>query len=836
MAFNAAIGTLSVKISADTSGVKRGIKDTNQQLSKSDKALEKNKKQWASWGTVAKVALAGVAILAARSVIKMSDSFANVQNQIRQTTSSTAELTKRTEDLLQVANRSRSEFAATSELYTQLTLNTEDLGFSTDKLLRITETISKSFSVSGKGAAENSRAIRQLNQAFGRGVLRGDEFISVAEGAPEIFRALKKSLGLTSGELQDFANNGGITTKVLTKAIDELSESIDLKLANSTKTLATSFQEAENNATAFIGSSDLISSAMAGAGESVIFLSENLDSLANVAIAGLVIAFSKLAGATATNIVKNVKLTQSNIALIRTEQLAAIEALKLARAEQAAAVGMFNAATGATKASIANTQLTASNVALSLATKRASAANVAFATSATVAGRAVGLLKSGMALLGGPVGIAIIAAASIATFALSESDAEKETRDFTKSVDDQIKSLENLNKTQKQLTEESLAEVRAKIKILNEDLVEYGKQATFASQSSREMGGGFTTLTGKINETNKEIELLTQKESDLKRLAKAISEAKDGSGKEEEKAVDSGFEKLKEEAANADLKRRIENIQSKKKENEELKKANQERFQDELDTQSEELAAQKKVDEKKLAQKIEAEAKEKGRRILAAEDSLNDFKKQTASRTELENILHQEDLVRAQESFEELKTSKAEQALIIEDLERKHQKTLSQIKKGEEDLKIRIAAENAQKIISAIGVFGKNSLKIQKAVAVASAGVAISEGIALAQGIPFPGNIAEMARIAAVGVSAIRSIKSAKVGSSSTPSGGGSGGGGGGGSQPASPAPAAQQVNRTIDVKFTGQGVMSQDQVRMLIEQFNEALGDGAQLNVVTGG
>jgi len=37
MAFNAAIGTLSVKISADTSDVRRAIKNTNKQLSKSGK-------------------------------------------------------------------------------------------------------------------------------------------------------------------------------------------------------------------------------------------------------------------------------------------------------------------------------------------------------------------------------------------------------------------------------------------------------------------------------------------------------------------------------------------------------------------------------------------------------------------------------------------------------------------------------------------------------------------------------------------------------------------------------------------------------------------------------
>ena len=83
-----------------------------------------------------------------------------------------------------------------------------------------------------------------------------------------------------------------------------------------------------------------------------------------------------------------------------------------------------------------------------------------------------------------------------------------------------------------------------------------------------------------------------------------------------------------------------------------------------------------------------------------------------------------------------------------------------------------------------------------------------------------------------MGASAISGIKGASIGGGgrmSAPSGGGS--------APSAPAPQApaQQVNRSIDVNFTGQGVMSMDAVRELIEQFNEALGDGASLNI-TGG
>lgn len=835
MAFNAAIGTLSIKISADTSDVRRGIKDTNKQLSKSDKALERNKRQWKTWGSTAKVALVGISILAARSILKMADSFTSVQNQIRQTTKSTEELAKRTQDLIGISKRSRIELSTIADIYTQTTLNTEELGLSTEKLLRITETIAKSFAISGKSIAQSSGAIRQLNQAFSRGQLRGEEFNSIIEGAPELARAMRRSLKLTQGQLIKFAATGGITSKVLIKTLTEAADVIDKKMSATTKTLAQSFEEAKTNASAFLGTSDLVSGSMGNMGKVIIALSENLDILGNVALAALIVGFGKLSASMLITTAKSIKLTQSNIVLIRSEQAAAVEALKLARAEQAAAVGMFNAASGATKASIANTQLTAVNTALAAATNRASVANAAFATSATLAGRAVTFLKGGMALLGGPVGIAIIAAASIATFAFSESEAEKETKQFTKSIDDQIDALRNLNETQKELTDKGLEETRAKIKTLEERLVEYRKQAITASQSTRDFGSGFSTLNAKISETSEEIDRLTKKESDLKRLAKAISLEAEKGAEEEKNKKTKEFEKLEQDVANAQFKRRLENVQSKKKENEDLQKLRQEEFQGELDAQSNKLAAEKEFDERKETLRVETAAKEKERRVLSAQDELADFLKQTASRVELEKILHQDEVLRAQAVFAELKTSKMDQDGIIEALEGQHKQRLNDIEFAENEAKRQIFERNAGSLLSSLAVVGKKSVKIQKAVALAQAAIAISTGIARAQELGFPLNIVEMARVAAVGVSAIRSIKGASVGSASTPSGRAGGGGGGGSTQPAAAPPPPQQINRTIDVKFSGQGNMSQSQVRALIEQFNEALGDGAQLNVVGG-
>ena len=133
--------------------------------------------------------------------------------------------------------------------------------------------------------------------------------------------------------------------------------------------------------------------------------------------------------------------------------------------------------------------------------------------------------------------------------------------------------------------------------------------------------------------------------------------------------------------------------------------------------------------------------------------------------------------------------------------------------------------------LNAVAGGSKKLQKLQQAYALANAGIAISAGIARAQELGFPANIAEMARVIAVGVKSIQGIKSKKppsvagAGAATTPSL----------PTPSAPQPLAPQMNqRRIDINIVGEGLMSTDQVRDLIGQINEETGNGVAL--ATGG
>ncbi|WP_442486787.1 tape measure protein [Halomonas litopenaei] len=310
-------------------------------------------------------ALAGlVGAAGAGEVIRYADAWANTANQIRQVTSSSDELAKTQRELLQIANDSRSAYESTVDLYTRLEKSTQELGISSERLLGITDSINKSFALSGATAEESAGAITQLAQGLAAGALRGDEFNSVAEQAPEIMRAIADSLGMTIGELRDFAAEGGITAQVIIDAMEGAAASIDQAFGQSIATFGQKMAVSRNNILEWVGASDELNDAVGLAGDAIVGLSGNIDTLVDGAQFLAVLMAGRLSGSLATATAAKLAATRQTIAY------------------QAALARM---------AGVSGTAATA-QLAMGAAVRTASAA---------------------MAVVGGPVGVAVLAAGAI---------------------------------------------------------------------------------------------------------------------------------------------------------------------------------------------------------------------------------------------------------------------------------------------------------------------------------------------------------------------------------------------------------------------------------------
>lgn len=422
-----------------------------------------------SFGKLSAVATAVFSSLAINQVVKYADAFTSLQNQLRQTTKTTEELAKRTQDLLDISNRSRTEISSTTELYTQLTLATEELNLTTEEQLRLTETIAKSFAVSGKSAEESAGAIRQLGQAFSAGALRGDEFNSIAEGAPEIMRALQRETNKTAGELRAFAATGGITAELLVTALGNAADIIDDKMSKAVKTFAQSTQEASNNLTVFIGESATLQGVMSATGDAMVLASNSIESVAKIsALAATVFA---------ARMIPSITLYTTSIVANTASQLTATKATT----GFSAAMGIQ--ATAATRSSIAVNAM-------------------------TIASRGLG---AAMALIGGPVGAALIAATAIFLFVDSVESAEEKTQRLSGEVDTLTESFRGLNDVQRQI---EISKLNTEMAALRQELIATNTQLNFVNDSPFFKGKSaiVSQLEGDVSSLNDQLDALSVKQ------------------------------------------------------------------------------------------------------------------------------------------------------------------------------------------------------------------------------------------------------------------------------------------------------------------------------------
>lgn len=220
------------------------------------------------------VALGGA--MSTRELIQYSDSWNNLNSQLKQVTNSEKELIAVRSQLLDVSRSTRTDLESTIGLYTVLDRATSKLGVSTQEQIDITKTMNNMFLASGKSASETAGAIRQLSQGLESGALRGDEFNSVSEGAPRILDAISNSTGIARGELRAFAATGGITAKILVDALKDYQDEAQRAADLTGMTFSQGLQIANTNMTEFAGKSRAVAGTVNYLSGSVVSMSEVL--------------------------------------------------------------------------------------------------------------------------------------------------------------------------------------------------------------------------------------------------------------------------------------------------------------------------------------------------------------------------------------------------------------------------------------------------------------------------------------------------------------------------------------------------------------------------------
>lgn len=386
---------LILEMSADLKrfekGLDRATATGEKRLSGLERRFEKSgQRMAASMGRGAlniNQAIAGIAVGAAiREVGQYADAWTSAGNQLAAAGVPLDQLAGRQRELVTLANETRTALAPTVDLYARLTRSTEEIGASSAQVARVTEITNKAFKAGGAAAQEQAAGILQLGQALGSGVLQGDELRSLRENAPLIAQAIADEFGTTIGGLKKLGAEGKLTSDRVFEAILRGGQAIDAQFAVTTPTISDSFNVLRNEATLFIGELDKATGASKALGEFIVYVSENLDTLAAAATIAAAVVGGVLAG-------------QAVVALI-------------------AAAGRAGLALGITNTAIAATGVRAV----------ASAAGVRILTGA-------------LAFFGGPIGLAVTAVAiAVGLFAANAGRAALESQAMASALEEQARA------------------------------------------------------------------------------------------------------------------------------------------------------------------------------------------------------------------------------------------------------------------------------------------------------------------------------------------------------------------------------------------------------------
>lgn len=442
-----------------------------------------------------------------KQAIAMMDSYTELQNRIRLVTHSQTEMAQATESVFDISSRTNQAVGATAQIYQRFAKNADTLNISQQKVVELTETVSKAVALSGAAQASSEAALMQFGQALASGELRGAELNSVMEQTPALAQAIADGLGVSVGALKDMGKNGELSINKVITALEKAKSSVDSDFEKRVKTLSMSYTNLETSFIKYAGEADRTYGITQKLGESVDFVSKNLDQLITAAVV--------LTGALAVGRISqySAELAKSGIisaknALAHTAEAKSIyeraTAMRVAaQLEMSSLTAQLQLAQSEqTRFALRERMKVQSAQIIALAEAEATAKrNLATATNlATMAAKG---LQSVMALLGGPAGVIGIAATSLLFFSSQAAEARQWALDT--SVANQA-----LAESYDQITEAALS---LKITKQLEDIEKYYAEIEKlkAGIATKQVGADFDGISVGGNANDAEIESLKNK-------------------------------------------------------------------------------------------------------------------------------------------------------------------------------------------------------------------------------------------------------------------------------------------------------------------------------------
>ncbi|MEI9532971.1 tape measure protein [Moellerella wisconsensis] len=418
-----------------------------------------------------RLATSAAGALSVGIVIKTVDEWgqvaARMKNALRSVEGDIKNYSAIQERFLTISNRNGKNIADTQLLYIGAASSMQELGYSTAQTVDYIESLSSSMTANASSVNEVLSMQNALNKAQIAGKVAGENWNSIMNATPtllgDIAKQLEKQNGgikVTEMEVKKLAADGKISFKLFADAVMAAKDANNALADSMDNTVADGLTRVTNSAKAYYGELNQSLGITRAISASLATVSDNFGSVSTVltGIVGIGAAryFGNLSNSiydstkkAAENALTNRKLAVDKVNTARAtliqaqnERAAAIAAVESTKAQQSAAT------TEVQRISL-KTQLANQTAALTAATKAETVATTELAAAQGRLSVANNLVKGGLALVGGPVGLAMLAAGGMYAFATSMQQAKADAIDLSRGLSGLIEKLKEMTREQK---------------------------------------------------------------------------------------------------------------------------------------------------------------------------------------------------------------------------------------------------------------------------------------------------------------------------------------------------------------------------------------------------
>lgn len=191
------------------------------------------------------VALAAMGVAkVAVDMAKLADQTNLLHSRVSRLAGDLPDVTYAWNALLETANESGASMSDTVKLWESLDQSVK----ATDaQIITLTATLQKLGKIGGASSEEMGNSLRQLSQSFAGGVVRAEEFNSVLEQTPEIWRRVATAQDISLGELRTKMLEGKLTADEVFNSLMSQVDSVNADFEKMPRTIEQASQALSNN-------------------------------------------------------------------------------------------------------------------------------------------------------------------------------------------------------------------------------------------------------------------------------------------------------------------------------------------------------------------------------------------------------------------------------------------------------------------------------------------------------------------------------------------------------------------------------------------------------------